>query len=50
MAKFVTIQLPESDKNALQTTAATAASKLGMKKLSLSQLIHIMHEQYKQTI
>jgi hypothetical protein len=45
--KFTTIQVETEDKDALLKTAQETADKLGMKKLSLAQLIHMMHEKYK---
>ena len=46
MPEYVTINIEKEDKLVLQETAKQVASKLGMKKLSLAQLIHMMHESY----
>lgn len=47
MTEFKTIRIEETDLEALKLTAIKAAKFLNLKKLSLPQLIHIMHEEYK---
>lgn len=50
MPKYMTVQIEEKEKDELQRTAKKAASKFGLSKLSLRQLIHMMHEQYKESL
>lgn len=47
---FVTIQVEPETRDDLKNTAARVAKKMGLTRLSLKQLVQIMHEEYKKSL